>query len=174
MQETAAPVGRPADPRLLAWLADHDIDHEVHRHPATMTAAETARAEHVDPHAFAKTVVVRTSDGRRAVLTVEASDRVDLAKAAYALEADAVHLLQEPELIRIAPDVDPGAWPPVGSLFGLPVLADHALREDPEITFCAGSHSFGVRVDRAAWEGAADVRYADLAEDRPHVPAWIR
>ena len=172
MQETATPVGRPADPRLLAWLADHDIDHEVHR--ATMTAAETARAEHVDPHAFAKTVVVEAADGRRALLAVEASDRVDLLKAAHALEADTVHLLPEPELVRMAPDDDPGAWPPVGSLFGLPVLADHALRDAAEITFSAGSHSFGVRADRAAWERAADVRYADLAEDRPHVAAWIR
>ena len=76
-------------------------------------------------------------------------------------------------MTRIAPDEDPEVWPPVEALSGLPVVADHAVSEDPEITFSAGSHSFGVRVDRATWQRAAAIRYADLAENRPDIPAWM-
>lgn len=66
------------------------------------------------------------------------------------------------------------AWPPVGELFGMPVLADHALRDAVELTFSAGSHDYAVQVDRAAWERAAGTRYVDIAEDRLGEPVWMR
>uniref|UniRef100_A0A7C2W799 YbaK/aminoacyl-tRNA synthetase-associated domain-containing protein n=1 Tax=Thermorudis sp. TaxID=1969470 RepID=A0A7C2W799_9BACT len=75
------------------------------------------------------------------------------------------------ELVEFAPDCEVGALPPIGDLFGVPVYADHAVREDPEISFHAGSHHFTVHVDRAGWERAARVVYADLAE-REERPAW--
>jgi len=174
MDAVTVEVGRPADPRLLDWLVRHGVDHELHHHPNTLTASDTARAEGVDSRTFAKTVVVATSDGRRALLALEANDRLDLAKARHALAAASVHLLSEQELIELAPGCDPGAWPPVGELFGMPCLADHALRDAAELTFSAGSHAYAVHVDRAAWERGADVRYADLAEDRVGEPVWMR
>ncbi len=174
MHPMTTETGRPADPRLLDWLVKHGVDHEVHHHRSTMTASETARAEGVDPRTFAKTVIVATSDGRRALLALEANDRVDLVKARQALATTAVHLISENELIELAPGGDPGAWPPVGELFGMPVLADHALRDAVELTFSAGSHDYAVQVDRAAWERAAGTRYVDIAEDRLGEPVWMR
>jgi len=47
------------------------------------------------------------------------------------------------------------------------MYADHAVREDPEISFNAGSHRFSARVERAGWERACSVVYADLAVDSP-------
>ena len=64
--------------------------------------------------------------------------------------------------------------PAVGSLFGIPTYADHAVREDPHISFNAGSHTAAVRVDRAAWEKALGVIYADLAADVWREPPWAR
>ena len=164
---------RSPEPRLIEWLEQHDVEFELHRHRPTATARETARAEGVDPRTFAKTVAVATSDGRRALLVLDAVDRLDLLKARRALGAADVHLLTEAQLIDLAPTCDPGTIPPVGSLFELPVIADYAVRDDPEITFNAGSHEFAVRVDRAAWEREAAIRYADLAEERDVEPAWM-
>jgi Ala-tRNA(Pro) deacylase len=116
---------------------------------------------------------VETGDGRRALIVVDATDHLDLAKAATALAADRVRLLSEIEMQSFAPDCEVGTMPPIGELFDVPVLADTAVREDPEITFHAGSHHFTVHVDRPGWERAVGVGYHDLAERRTE-PAWSR
>ncbi len=159
---------------LLDWLAAQRVEYELHEHAATVTALETARAEHVDPHTFAKVVAVTTGEGRRALLVLDATDHVDLVKARRALDAGQVSLLTEPELQALAPDCELGTLPAVGALWNLPLYADHAVHEDAEITFNAGSHRFSVRVERAAWERATQVHYVDLAEDLDRRPAWAR
>ncbi len=166
---TGAEVTHTVGPHegLLDWLAGQRVEYELHEHPLTFTARETAQVEGVDPRRFAKTVAVQTDTGQRALLVVDATDRVDLDKAGQVLGARRVRLLTEAELVEFAPDCEVGTMPPVGELFGVPVYADHAVREDPEISFHAGSHHFTVHVDRAGWERAARVVYADLAERQP-------
>jgi Ala-tRNA(Pro) deacylase len=163
-----------ADPALLSWLADHDVEYEIHEHAQAFTARGVAKAEGVDPHTFAKVVAVRTPDARPAFLVIETTDQLDLRKAARALGAGTVRLLTEGELADLAPACELGAMPAIGALYGVPTLADHAVRDDRDISFNAGSHSCSVRVEREGWERAADVVYADLAADRDDSPAWAR
>jgi Ala-tRNA(Pro) deacylase len=163
-----------ADPALLEWLGRHDVEYEIHEHAVAFTAESVARAEGVDPHTLAKVVAVATADGHRAFLVLEATDHLDLHKAADALEADSVRLLTEAELATLAPTCEVGAMPAVASLYGLDMLADHALRDVPDISFNAGSHRVAVRVDRVGWERATGVHYGDLAADRLDRPAWDR
>lgn len=157
---------------LLDWLSEHGIQHELHEHIEAFTALGTARAEGVDPRTFAKVVGVTTDDGRRALLVIDATDHVDARRARDALAARSLRLLTEHELAELAPDCEIGAVPAVGTLYGVPTYADHAVREDAAISFNAGSHRFSVRVDRASWEKAADVHYADLAQATDGRPAW--
>ena len=159
---------------LLDWLKEHHVDYDLHEHPQAFTAMGTAHAEGVDPHTFAKVVGVATDEGSRVLLVLDATDHVDLRKAREALSAREVRLLTEPELVAIAPECEAGALPAVGALYGLPVVADHAVKEDEAISFNAGSHRFTVRVDRAQWESATGVSYGDLAEDSDRRPAWSR
>jgi Ala-tRNA(Pro) deacylase len=159
---------------LLEWLASHGVEHEVHEHANAFTARQTASAEGVDPATFAKVIAVRTDDGRDALLIVDAIDKVDLHKARLPLDAGDVRLLAEPDAAALTPGCAAGAVPAVGALFGLPMFADHAVRDDPAISFNAGSHRFSVRVDRVAWERAAGVVYADLAVDDDVRPTWAR
>lgn len=167
-----APTTNRPYPPLLDWLRRHRIDYEVHEHAEAFTATSTARAEGVDARTFAKVVGATTDDGRRALLVVDAPDRLDLRKARRILGADEIRLLSEPELVALAPGCEAGAMPAVGELFGVPIHADYAVEGDPEISFNAGTHRWSVRVDRAAWERAAHVRYADLAADPELGPAW--
>ena len=161
-------------PLLMTWLAERAIEHEVHEHARTVTARAAANAEGVDPRTFAKVVGVKTDDDRTFLLIVDATDHVDLVKARQALFASDVHLLTEADLAALAPDCEVGAIPAVGALFNVPMVADYAIHEDRDISFNAGSHRFSVRVDRAAWEQAAEVRYADLATQSDTRPAWAR
>jgi Ala-tRNA(Pro) deacylase len=169
----ATSLSHPYAP-LLEWLHRHRIDHEVHEHAEAMTAASTARAEGVEARTFAKVVGVATDDGRSALLVIDAPDRVDLRKAREALNADHVRLLSESELTALAPGCEAGALPAVGELFGLPVFADYAVREDPEISFNAGTHRLSVRVDRSAWDRAARVHYVDVAAEPEVGATWAR
>jgi Ala-tRNA(Pro) deacylase len=169
----ATPILERPHARLLAWLDEHAVQHELHEHPEAYTAMGTAHAEGVDPHTFAKVVGVQTDDGRRVLIVLDATDHLDLRKAREALAAHEVRLMTEAELVTLAPECAAGALPAVGALYGVPVYADHAVRSDPMISFNAGDHRFSVRVDRAAWERAAEVRYADLAEATDRRPAWV-
>jgi Ala-tRNA(Pro) deacylase len=171
MQSTLATVGPHAG--LLDWLAGHEVEYEVHEHPVSFTARETAHADGVDPHTFAKVVAVATETGQ-ALLVVDALDHVDMRKARRMLSAHDVRLLTEEETGQLAPGCDVGGLPALGQLFGVPTYADYAVRDDARISFNAGSHRFTVRVDRAAWEIAAGVTYGDLAEDGDRRPAWSR
>ena len=170
---TPATLERPS-PALLEWLASHDIEYEVHEHSPTFTARATAKAEGVDPRTFAKVVGVATHDGRRFLVVIDATDHLDLPKASRAIGAGDVRLLTEAELAALAPDCQAGAIPAVGALFGLATYADYAVRDDPEISFNAGSHRFSVRVERASWERASGIVYADLASESDSRPAWAR
>jgi Ala-tRNA(Pro) deacylase len=159
---------------LLDWLAGNGVEYDLHKHPATVTAMETARAERIDPRRFAKTLVVELESGAHAILVLDATARLDLAKAARALGTACVRLVTEDELTELIPDVEVGALPPVGPLFGLRGLADLGIHDDQTISFPAGSHRYAVMVDRAAWERAAHVTYADVAAAVDRGPVWAR
>jgi Ala-tRNA(Pro) deacylase len=159
---------------LLEWLASQDVEYEIHEHDPAFTARATAAAEGVDPRTFAKVVGVVTHDGRNVLVVLDAIDQLDLGKARQALEASDVRLLREAELTDLAPGCEVGAIPAVGSLFGLAMYADYAVRDEPDISFNAGSHRFSARVERAGWERASGVVYADLAADTEARPAWSR
>jgi Ala-tRNA(Pro) deacylase len=160
-------------PGLIDWLAGRHVEYEMHEHPETFTAEATARAEHLDPRRFVKVVGVVTGDGRRMLLLVDADDHVDLAKARRALDTSDVRIMTEHEFAELAPDCETGTVPPIPELIGVPMCADYAVRDTPEVAFHAGSHRYTVHVDRRAWERATEVTYADLAQ-RTGRPVWAR
>lgn len=170
---TGAPVGGPPA-ELLEWLTSHKVEFEVHEHPVSYTARETARASGVDPRIFIKTIGVVAGDGRRALLALDANDQLDLMKARRLLDTPTVRLLTESELIDACPGCEVGAMPPIGPLFGVPTFADFAVREDREVVFHGGNHHVTIRVDREAWAREAGVAYGDLADRHLREPAWAR
>jgi Ala-tRNA(Pro) deacylase len=159
---TTANVTPPLAP-LLTWLHDNDVAYHVHPHSPTFTARATALAEGIDPHTFAKAIVVEADDGRRAMLVLDATDQLDLKSAAHLLSANHVQLLTEVELAELAPECDLGTLPPFPH-WSIPIYADYRVNADPEISFHAGSHAYSVRVAREAWEAAAEVVYGDIVQ----------
>jgi Ala-tRNA(Pro) deacylase len=150
------------DERLASWLSANDVAYEIHPHQLAYTALATAHAEGVEPRTFAKVVAVGTEAGRTVLVVLDAVDAVDLRKISD-LIGSPVRLLTEHELVEACPGWEAGTVPPVAELAGSQVLADEAVRSDERISFIAGSHTVAVRVDRAAWERAADITYGDIA-----------
>ncbi|HEY8169103.1 MAG: aminoacyl-tRNA deacylase [Candidatus Limnocylindrales bacterium] len=148
---------------LLDWLGAHGLAYDLHEHPPAFTALEAAHVEGLDPHAFVKTLAVVRSDGRRALVALEAGDRLDPAAASSLMDGERIRLLTEGELLDLAGRCDIGALPPIGDLFGVPVYADVALRSAERVTFHAGSHRHAVRMLRLDWERCARIRYGHLA-----------
>ena len=158
----AAVIPSPIDERLRDWLEAHEIAYQIHEHPLAYTALATALAQGVDPATFAKVVGVRSDAGRVVLVVLDAVDAVDLRKVAD-LVGSPVSLMTERELTDASPGWEAGTVPPVPILAGEQVFADEAIRADEYISFNAGSHRVAVRLERRAWEEAAEIAYGDVA-----------
>lgn len=131
--------------RLREFLDAHDVEYEAIHHRVDYRARKTAQDTHTPPAEFAKTVFVRV-DGRIVLAVIPASKTVALGKLRHGLAAQDVQLAREWEFSELCPDCEPGAAPPFGNLYDLPVYVSPALAEDEEITFNAGSHQDAIRM----------------------------
>jgi len=75
-----------------------------------------------------------------------------------------VQLLSERKCVELFPDCEAGAVPPFGELYGLPVYLDQALVECPEIVFCAGTLSEGIRMGNAEFIHLMKPKVGEFAE----------
>lgn len=137
--------------RLEAYLRDNRVPFQVQHHPLAYTAQEVAASEHIAGRLLAKVVIV-FADGKTVMLVLPAPSRVDRARAAAVLGASEVRLAKEREFAATFPDCEPGAMPPFGNLYNLPVYVDRALTEDETIYFQAGTHT-----------DTMSLKYADFA-----------
>jgi Ala-tRNA(Pro) deacylase len=146
--------------KLKEFLDANGIRYRVQSHRPAFTAQEVAAAEHVPGREMAKVVMVR--DGRDYLMVVlPAPYHVDLERLGKAAGRSDVHLATEAEFARLFPGCDPGAMPPFGNLYGLPVWVDESLTRDDEIVFNAGNH-----------EQTVHMKYADFARlVRPKIGA---
>jgi len=117
---------------------------------------------HVPGKEVAKTVVLRA--GTQVLLAVlPASYHVNLEKFSGAVGTP-VKLLEEQECYKLFPDCQHGAVPPFGELYGLPVYLEETLAEAPEIIFCAGTLSEGIRMGNADFVRLVKPRICSFAE----------
>ncbi|MGA2192837.1 MAG: YbaK/EbsC family protein, partial [Nitrospirota bacterium] len=58
----------------------------------------------------------------------------------------------EDEFKNLFPDCEPGAMPPFGNLYGIPVYVDRSLAEDKNIVFNAGTYYEAVRMSYSDFE----------------------
>jgi Ala-tRNA(Pro) deacylase len=144
------------------YLEEQGVEFEIHEHPAAYTAQEVAAEEHVSGDMMAKAVVV-CADGDFAICALPASHKLDMEKVAEALGAKKARLADEGEMARLFPDVEVGAEPPLGHLWGLPTIVDEHLAADEEIVFQAGTHRHAVRMRYADYASLTKPKVAALA-----------
>ena len=124
--------------RVQWYLDHHEVEYEVIPHPHTASSRETARAAHVDPDQLAKSVLLE--DERGYVLAVlPTSCQVVVEELREHIGRD-LELATEAELAEIFDDCEPGAVPPIGPAYGIPVLVDERLLHVSDLYFEAGQH----------------------------------
>ena len=137
--------------KLLEYLTENKVDFELIEHPNAYAAQDVAFKSGVPGRLFAKTVMVKL-DGKLAMVVIPASRQLKLTQLGKSLGAKNVELATEDDFRDAFPDCEPGAMPPFGNLYGMPVFVSETLREDDEIAFNAGSHSELIRLPYSEYE----------------------
>ncbi|WP_243303795.1 aminoacyl-tRNA deacylase [Geothrix oryzisoli] len=147
--------------RLEEFLNKNGVAHQVIPHPLAFTATSVAGAAHIRGKEMAKTVVVNL-DGHLAIAVVPADRKVDLERLRQAAGAVSAELADEREFSGDFPGCEPGAMPPFGNLFGMPVYVEPHLAADPEIAFNAGSHTELIRMAYKDFERLTHPKLVDM------------
>lgn len=141
---------------MLSWtiqnyLERNNIPFEVIQHDRTSTAEETAQAVHVPENRFAKTVMVWL-DGQMAMVVLHADERLNLEKLRKILGVYEVELCSEREFKARFPDCEPGAMPPFGDLYRMPVLVSESIATDGTLIHNAGTHTDIIKIPYDAFD----------------------
>ncbi len=138
----------PIAQKLREFLDQNGVQYQVHGHREVYTAQEVAQVEHIPGKELAKVVMLRGGSDFFMV-ALPAPHQIDLARAKKALGKKNLALATEDEFAGLFPGCEPGAMPPFGNLYEVPVWIDQSLAEDEEIVFNAGTHRDTVRMKYA-------------------------
>lgn len=134
-------------PRLHQLLDQHDAHYEVIEHSPTRSSMQTAETCHVPGRQLAKAVLLEADDDY--LLAVLPSDRrIQLSELRSELGREP-RLVREESLGQVFDDCVSGAVPPLGDSYGVAMIVDDSLRNEPDIYFEAGDHGSLIHVDQA-------------------------
>lgn len=125
--------------KLRSFLVKKFAEYTHTVHPAAYTSREVAAAEHLPLREVAKCVVL-FGDESYHMLVVSANRKVNYEDARLSLGLADVRLATEKELADLFPDCEPGAMPPMGNLYGIPVYLDSSLAGEENVSFQGGTH----------------------------------
>lgn len=125
--------------KMREYLNKNHIQYVTVQHSPAFTAQAVAASAHIPSKEMAKTVMIEV-DGKMAMAVLPASYQVEFEQLKEALNAQDISLMHEKDFKDHFPDCEPGAMPPFGNLYGMPVFVAESLAEDEYIAFSAGSH----------------------------------
>jgi Ala-tRNA(Pro) deacylase len=133
---------------IKQYLFHNNVSYQHKTHSVAYTSQAVAEVERVPGREFAKTVVLQADE--RMVLAVLPGDHaINLEVLKKQIGCGKLSLPAESEFVDKFPSCQPGAMPPLGKLFGLPLYCDTALAKQSEIEFNAGTHTDTVRMTYA-------------------------
>ncbi|HTO13232.1 MAG TPA: YbaK/EbsC family protein [Candidatus Binatia bacterium] len=115
---------------------------EIVEHAPVRTSEEAARVRGTPLEAGAKALLVRAEE-RFVHCVLPAHLKADNARLRGLLGTRKLRFATPEELLALTGCV-PGAVPPFGNLFGLPVLVDEALCRNERVAFNAGSNAVSI------------------------------
>ena len=132
------------------YLEDCGVDYEVLEHARTMTSSRTAEVSHVAGDRLAKAVVLK-SDGGFTMALLPASCHLRLGEIQHLL-ARPIGLATESEVGQLFGDCELGAIPALGKPYGMEMIVDASLDEQPDVYFEAGDHMSLIHVNATAFQ----------------------
>ena len=137
--------------RLEHYLREEGVPFEVMAHDLAYTMQEVAATLHISGKQVAKVVIVKAGESL-VMFAIPAASRLNLAQVREELGTEKAKLAKESEFAGTFPDCAPGAMPPFGNLYDVPVYVDQELAQRGKIVFRVGTH-----------EDTMKVAYADFA-----------
>jgi Ala-tRNA(Pro) deacylase len=151
--------------KLKDFLDAHHVVYEVRSHQRAFTAQEVAAAQHVRGRELAKVVMLRAGD-EYVMAVLPAPHHVDIARLGEATGKHDLRLAADAEFAGRFPGCEPGAMPPFGNLYGVPVWVERSLTQDEEIFFNAGNHEQTVHLVYADFARLVQPRIASFGMGR--------
>ncbi|GFP30260.1 aminoacyl-tRNA deacylase, partial [Candidatus Hakubella thermalkaliphila] len=108
--------------------------------------------------------LVVKAKGKRAIVVLPGSSRLDARKLKILMGHSDARLLLEEELEMEFPSFEVGAIPPIGALFGFPVYVDERLQAE-KIVFTGGTHVDSVRMNYSDLLSLVHPQVVDLVEE---------
>ncbi len=137
----------PLTERLQQWLREAGVVFELLQHAPVYTSEDAARVRGTPLEQGAKALVVRADD-RFVHCVLSAHLRADNAAVRAILGTRKLRFATREELFGVT-GCTPGAVPPFGNLFGLPVLMDETLARNERVVFNAGSNAVSIAMSCA-------------------------
>ena len=141
--------------KLKNHMVRKHVDFDLTEHRLTNGSMSTAEACDLSPDCLAKAVVVRTRDGY-VLAVLPASQRLSLWRLQTEVNQRCA-LATEKEIDQLFDDCAHGAVPAIGECYGLDVIADASIFDQPEVYFEGGDHMTLVHTSQA--------QFARLHED---------
>jgi Ala-tRNA(Pro) deacylase len=152
--------------RWLEYLDRNRVRYSHSVHAPAQTALGTAEAERIPPHDLAKPVVY-VGDTGFGIAVVAADEQVDLLEVARLRGISYIGLANEDELAERFPDCEPGAAPPFGQPYDMPVLVDSGIAAKEFIAFPIGTHRDVVRMSVADYKRLAKPLIGPITVNQP-------
>jgi Ala-tRNA(Pro) deacylase len=149
--------------RVEALLREAGVEFRLYSHAPVFTSAEAARVRGTTPEEGAKALVLK-ADEQFYLVVISGVLRVDNKALRRLLGVHGVRFATAEELLQLT-GCRPGAVPPLGNLFDLPVLMDESLRRCEQVSFNAGSNSWSVTMRREDLERLIQPRVGAFAAD---------
>ncbi len=124
---------------LAQYLINGGIEYDLVPHPHTETASASAAASQVPADSVAKAVVVKSRDGFM-LAVVPASRHIQFDELQRLLGSE-VAMANEEQIETLFIDCEPGSVPALGAAYGLNVVVDDSLAQQPDIYFDGGDHA---------------------------------
>ncbi|MFA5827925.1 MAG: YbaK/EbsC family protein [Candidatus Shapirobacteria bacterium] len=136
--------------KLISYLKEKSVNFREISHRETKTSVESAAARGTKLKQGAKALLM-FADNNPVLIVLSAAKKLD--NAAFKKQFEVKDLrMATPEEVKQVSQVDIGAVPPFGNLFGVPVYVDEGFLLIEEIAFNAGSLSRSVIMKSADWK----------------------
>lgn len=132
---------------LQKYLDDQGVSYQLVPHEQTTTSEATAKTSHISGDSLAKGVLLRDQQGYwLAVLPTSRHARLTDLRDDLGERLD---LASEQEIATVFRDCSRGAIPPFGECYGLDMVVDTSIDQQPDIYCEGGDHATLIRMSQA-------------------------
>jgi Ala-tRNA(Pro) deacylase len=150
--------------KLQTYLDQAGVRYDRHTHSTAYTSQSLAESVHAPGGEIVKSVILKADEGILVMCVLSANDIANLDILRKKIHSQVLRLASESEFSDAFPTCQPGAMPPFGNLFSMPVYCESNLSGNREIEFNAGTHSETVRMAFADYERLVSPEMVHFAE----------